>query len=118
MIDSIEIDNKKVVIKGIAKEYYEYGMPIGEVINKLKDLKYEISILHIVDEFIKVGWKNSKIIALFKEEQFFTDLDIDSIIQFCSSSYEYQRELIFQSLFGSSKNSSILNTFKKITNEE
>lgn len=103
MVESIEIDNRKIVIKGIGKLLYQEGLPIGISIVECNKKGYEVSWFHIADELLKEGWKPDAIIARIREdiEDDSQEIDIDKIEKFVYTDYETQREMIFKYLFSS-----------------
>lgn len=110
-MEMIEIGSRKIVIQGIGKLFYQSGFPISMAISSLKEKGFEVSILHIIDECLKNGWSQSTIEKKFHED--FSDsgggeaLDKSMVSKFCSSSYEDQREMIFQYLFGKASNNTL-----------
>lgn len=99
------INNNLICIKGIGKMFYQDGFPISMAVDYLKSKCIKVSILHVADECLKNGWPPETVIKKFKED--FNDsgndntLDIDLLRRFCNSSYEDQREMIFNYLFNS-----------------
>jgi len=103
MIEICIIENRKIAIKGIGKLFYESGFPISMTVSELKKRGIEVSILHVADECFKNGWSKETILNKFKVD-FEDDIDKNNfdfkrLELFCSSTYEEQRELIFNYLF-------------------
>lgn len=97
----INIGNRNIVIGGIGKSFYQDGLPLSISIPELIRKGFDVSILHIVDEFIRNGWSTDTILSKLKEEVSDGGLNVDLqlIKSFCESSYEDQRSMIFESLF-------------------
>jgi uncharacterized UBP type Zn finger protein len=97
-----EINGKKVIVKGVGKMYYESGFPISMSVEKAKTMGCEVSVLHVADELLKNGMSPKTVVSRIKED--FVDggltIPMEHIEKFCNSSYEDQREMIFQSVFG------------------
>jgi hypothetical protein len=102
------INGRQIVLKGVGKAFYQNGFPISIAILKAKELGAEVSLLHVADECLKHGWSETTVIRKLKEE--FADdpernqYDIGLLERFVWASYEDQREMIFQYLFGCSTN--------------
>jgi hypothetical protein len=98
-----KIGDRNIAIKGIGRLFYESGFPISFSISELKKKGIEVSILHVVDELIRNGWSTktilNRITADFEDDIDNNIIDIDSIITFFNSTYENQREMIFNYLF-------------------
>lgn len=94
-IDFIQIEDRKIAIKGIGKLFYQEGFPISMAIETLNKSNIEVSIFHVVDELIKHGWNNKTILSRLKED------DITDIELFLESSYEDQRAMIYEYLYNS-----------------
>jgi hypothetical protein len=99
-----EIEGRRVVIKGVGKMFYQDGFPISMSISVLKERGFEVSIFHIADECMKNGWSPKTTFVKLKED--FEDgfkedrCDFEALKKFCYASYEDQREMIFNYLFG------------------
>ena len=100
-----EIGDRKIVVRGIGKLFYQEGFPISMAISECNKRGWEVSLLHVADECLKNGWSAKTTIAKLRGE---TDLDIDgsmgtidwpAIELFCRCDYETQRELIFNYLW-------------------
>lgn len=105
-----DFGGRKIVLKGVGKMFYESGYPIGMAIAEFKKQNIEVSILHVCDELLKNGFSPKTVVSKFSEDlQDVKDdsIDINVISEFCNVSYELQREMIFQSLFGISSKEAI-----------
>jgi hypothetical protein len=120
MVEVLEIGNRKVAIKGIAKLFYEEGFPISLSIEELSLSNIEVSLYHIADQCWNNGWSSSTIMKKLRGE---CDIDINnamsfidwgSLEYFCSlleqpqrfnGGYEESREIIHKYLFGDQTNS-------------
>jgi hypothetical protein len=94
-----QFSNRNICIGGVGKMFYQDGFPIEVSIELLKDRNIEVSIYHLSDELLKHGWTSKKVISTLKNE---LGKDIVLVENFCNSTYEEQREMIFQYLFGCS----------------
>ncbi len=104
MKDIVEIEDKKIIIKGIGKLYYQEGLPMGIAAQRAIEMGYTVSWLHVADELLKEGWRPDRIIPKFREEiedDNSSEIDIKAIEKFVYSTYEEQRQMIFNSLFSS-----------------
>jgi len=89
---------RNICVKGIGKMFYQEGYPIGMLINEINKKGIEVSVLHIADECLKHGWSAETTIRKLTEE--LNDSGLDSnVAEFCNSTYEAQREMIFKYLF-------------------
>lgn len=97
------IGDRKIIIKGVGKLFYQMGFPISMSILKAKEMGSEVSILHVAKECLKHGWSESTVLRKLKEE--FADdpnktkYNAEELEKFLYSSYDEQREMIFQYLF-------------------
>ena len=108
-LEIIEINGNKIVIKGIAKLYFEQGIPISITMAKCFDNQLVVNSYKLVDEFIKAGIHNDRIDSIMTEavhelieiphEQRLKI--IKDIRLFLVADYETQREFIYNSLFNS-----------------
>ena len=101
----IEIRHRKILVKGVGKLFYQEGYPISMAVSEFKKRGVEVSLLHVADECLKNGWSAKTTISKLKED-FKDDIDgnvfnIYELELFCESSYETQREMIFNYLFTS-----------------
>jgi len=104
------IGNRMICIGGVGKMFFQDGFPVSMAVDFLKKQGIDVSILHVVDECLKNGWSSETVIRRLSED--FGDdksnsMDKGTIERFCEASYEDQREMIFQYLFGSSSKSAI-----------
>lgn len=97
-----QFGERKIAIKGIGKMFFQEGFPISMAVIELAKKGIEVSIIHCADECLNNGWSAKTVLSKFKED--FADCaeayDENIIDRFCTSSYSYQREMIFQYLFG------------------
>lgn len=116
MINIIEIEGRKVAIKGIGKMFYQEGYPLSMSVMELNKEGIEVSLLHVVNEFWDNGWSWNTIERKLQGE---LDEDIDGNLKIdfeylktfynCidaereTGGYEKSREMIFQYLFSSDK---------------
>lgn len=100
-----EFGGRKIAIKGIGKMFYQGGFPISMAVSEFKKQGVEVSILHVADECLKNGWSAkttfNKLKADFEEDIDGNEIDLGLLEKFVWASYEDQREMIFQYLFGS-----------------
>ncbi len=100
----VNINNENICLRGIGRLFYEKGLPISISIEKLKEYNIKVSILHVADECLKNGWSIKTTINKIKAD-FDEDInkdnvfDFDLLDKFCNSTYEEQREIIFNYLF-------------------
>lgn len=98
------INGRYICIKGIGKLFYQDGLPISISIAELKEKNIEVSLLHVADECLKVGWSAKTTFNKLKtdvlEDIESNNINLDLLEQFCYAEYEAQREMIFQYLFG------------------
>lgn len=99
-----EIEGRKICIGGIGKLFYQDGFPISLSVSKFKSKGIEVSILHVADECLKNGWSAkttlNKLKADLSDDIDGNIYDIPLLEKFIYSTYEEQREVIFQYLFG------------------
>lgn len=108
MVKRFIVDNRDIVIGGIGKMFYQEGFPISMAISHFREKNIEVSMLHIADECLKHGWSPETTIKKLKGD-FEDDIDgntydTQTLERFCYSTYEEQREMIFQYLFGTPSN--------------
>lgn len=99
----IEVFGDRIIcIGGIGKMFDQEGFPIQMAIERLKKENIEVSMFHVADELLKLGWKcktvESKLSEDYEGETPLSDLKI-----FIWASYEEQREMIFEYLFKSNR---------------
>jgi len=118
------INGRYVCIKGIGKLFYQDGLPISISISYLKEKNIEVSLLHVADECLKVGWSPKTTYNKLKNDVLddidSNNIDLKLLEKFCFSEYEEQREMIFQYLFGCPSkniNETILNNIKSKWNK-
>lgn len=104
-----KIGGRLICLRGIGRMFYEKGFPISMSISVLKERDIETSILHIADECLKHGWLPETTVkklkyeiedAIIGDDESIKKIDISLLERFCYVSYEDQREMIFQYLFG------------------
>ncbi len=105
MLKFTRIRDRWIVVKGVGKMYYQEGFPMSMGIDICRKKGYEVSILHIADELLKgTNWPEETVIRKIKDD--FSDdpnhnsYDHELLTKFVHASYEDQREMIFQYLFG------------------
>lgn len=96
---------RQICIGGIGKMFYQDGFPISMSVIELQKSGVEVSIFHVADECLQNGWSPITVIKKLTED--FADdktvkFEKDKLEKFCNSSYEDQREMIFQYLFSTS----------------
>lgn len=102
------IGGELVCVKGVGKMFFEQGFPISMAVDILAKGGIRVSILHVADECLKNGWAAETVIKKFRED--FKDggegneLDVELLSKFCYSTYEDQRDMIFESLFKTTTN--------------
>lgn len=106
MLEIHKINGKSIVIKGIGKMFYERGFPISMGIKKLREQNISVSIYHIADECLKHGWSSETTYKKLSEDLIdsLEPFNKDELKKFCESSYEDQRDMIFNSLFENKEN--------------
>ena len=77
----IYIKNRKVIIRGIGKLFYQDGLPLSISIESCKKQGLEVSLIHIADELIKNGWSSKTIKNKFRDELDRT-YDLTEVIKF------------------------------------
>lgn len=100
-----QFGDRTICIGGVGKLFFQDGFPISMSVQQLKSRNIDVSILHVVDECLKNGWPPKTVLQKVRED--FEDVkqenfDLSQIEKFCNSSYEEQREMIFNYLFVSS----------------
>jgi len=112
-IEILETNNRKIVIKGIGRMFYQNGFPVSMAISKFRESGIEVSILHVADELLKQGdfgmdrkTGEFRCYSLLKDQLedcaidgIDTRADVAMVYLFCWSSYEQQREMIFNYLW-------------------
>lgn len=99
----MQIDDRKIIIRGLGRMFYQEGMPIGIMAKQAMSKGMEVSWFHVVDELLKHGWSEKTIRNKLSEElqDSGTPELIDKVDLFLSNGYEGRRELIFNYLFQS-----------------
>lgn len=114
-----DFGDRKIVIKGVGKLFYQEGFPISMSVSEFKKKGVEVSIFHVADECLKNGWSAkttyNKIKSDFEDDIDGNKIDTKQLELFCYSDYETQREMIFQYLFNSE--SSVVSKDKEKINE-
>ena len=98
-----EINNKKIVLDGVGKRFYQDGIPISITIEDCNSEGVEVSMLHVADELLKQGWKPKTVLNKLEEEKsldIINVMDMANVKEFCFADYETQREMIYNYLFG------------------
>jgi hypothetical protein len=110
--------DRVICIKGVGKMFYQGGFPLAVSINKFKEYGIEVSLLHVVEELWDNGWSwktiESKLTGELSDDIDKTlDINFETLEKFYScleqpyrgnGGYEQSREMIFEYLFGTSKN--------------
>jgi hypothetical protein len=91
--------SRLICIKGVGKMFDQDGFPIQITIEKLKEQNIEVSMFHVADELIKLGWKCKTIESKLCED-YVGETPIEQLKTFIWATYEIQREMIFEYLFG------------------
>lgn len=95
--------DRLICFSGIGKMFYQDGFPASMSVQYLLEKGIEVSILHVADECLKNGWSPDTTVKKLTED--FADIgqrfNKQELIIFCNSSYEDQREMIFNYLFNS-----------------
>ena len=98
----IQTIGDRVIVMDAGTEWIQNGMPLSATLQLAEEHGVEVSLLHFADQLSKNGAKNTTIINLVRE----ATVDVlgspktPQIAQFLSSSYEDQREQIFNYLYG------------------
>lgn len=104
-----KIGDRTICLKGIGKMFFQEGFPISMAVSILKKKGIEVSIIHVADECLKNGWSPkttfNKLKVDFEDDTENNTYDLKLLKTFCNSSYEEQREIIFQYLFNTSTDS-------------
>jgi len=119
-VDEFEITligSRKIVVKGVARMFYESGFPISIAIDEFKSMGIEVSLLHVADQCWDNGWSPETIIKKLKGEcgidinKSMSSIDWSELEYFCNlldqpnrsnGGYEESREMLFKYLFGCS----------------
>lgn len=107
------INGRKIAIDGIAKAFYQDGYPITLAIDECKKQGVEVSLLHVADQLLKHGWEAKTVINKLRNDAMegisgeINTTNWDQLNKFCNSTYEDQREMIFQYLFSETSQQSI-----------
>lgn len=99
--------DRRICIGGIGRMYYQDGLPISISIAELKRRNIEVSMLHIADELLKNGWSAERVVLTMQaqaEDDIDKVMDVSQIHAFCWNTYEGQRQMIFDYLFGNKEN--------------
>lgn len=109
------IGDRTIVVKGVAKLFYQDGFPLSIAIDEFKKRNIEVSLLHVADQCWINGWSPKTILTKLKGE---CDIDINKSMEgvnweelerFChlidqpqrsNGGYEESREMIFKYLYG------------------
>lgn len=110
-----DFGGRKICLKGIGKMFDQEGLPIQISITELGKKGIEVSMYHVADELLKLGW-NSKTVSSrlsedYKENN--SSISLQELTTFIYSTYEEQREMIFQYLFGYTSKEVIENKEKR-----
>lgn len=109
----VEIDNRKIAIKGVGKLFYEKGFPLALSVERLSEKGIETSLYHVVEEFWNNGWSWKTIESKLRgevEDDKRLKIDFENLKYFydcleqpkrANGGYEESREIIFKYLFSS-----------------
>ena len=115
MIMGENFGDRHIILKGIGELYYAKGLPIGIAINKLASYGIEVSIYHVIDELYRNGFSLEKIESLLREECADSGIvGFEDIRKYIYSTYEEQRGMILQYLYGFSSNDRQPDNLKKL----
>lgn len=97
-----QFGDRRICIKGIGKMFYQDGFPISISIERFHKERIEVSLLHVADECLKHGWSAETTYVKLTDElgENLTYNSKNRLKEFCFSSYEKQRAMIFEYLFG------------------
>lgn len=94
------------ILKGVARLYYQRGLPFSIIAHTAQKKGCVISWLHMADELLKHGWSEKTILSRFREEFRdgrgdidFDGITIDDIEAFLAADYDRQRTILFAYLF-------------------
>ncbi len=87
-----------VIARGIARLYYERGLPLAASASYVKTQGLKISWLNVARQMKQQGFSTPKIVGEFRELISFhsTEADIDEIINFCELDDESQKERLWE----------------------
>lgn len=112
--------DRTICLKGVGKLFYQEGFPISMSISEFNKKGVEVSILHVADECLKNGWSAkttfNKLKADMEEDIDRNTYDLSLLERFCYSTYEQQREMIFEYLFNNNKDEALSFMKEKIQN--
>ena len=101
-----QFGDRKICLRGIGKLFYQDGFPISLSIAELKKKGIEVALFHVADECVKHGWSAkttyNKLVGDFEDDVYGNKYDTEVLQRFIYNTYEGQREMIFQYLFGCS----------------
>jgi len=103
MFDALQVGNRKIIIKGVGKLFYQEGFPISMALSQFNQRGYEVSMLYVADECMKNGWSPKTTMAKLRAD-FVDDIDknlVDLALldRFCHASYEEQRAMMRKYLY-------------------
>lgn len=98
-----QFGDRTICIGGVGKQFYQDGIPISITVSEFKKMGIEVSLFHVADECLNNGWSKETTLSKLKED-FADDIDdnvydIELLEKFVYSTYEDQREMIFDFLF-------------------
>jgi hypothetical protein len=94
--------DRLICIGGIGKMFDQEGFPIQMAIEILSKENIEVSMFHVADELLKLGWKCKTIESKLCED-YEGNIPIELLKQFIYATYEDQREMILEYLFKSNR---------------
>ena len=108
----MSVGDRNIIVKGVAKLYYQDGFTLSMSKDILKENGFELSWLHVADELYKHGWSEKRCLSTLRNE-----IDDDTTYNLCvkfikvakgtktllytGSGYEDQRAMLFNYLFES-----------------
>ena len=131
IFEIVQVGERSIVVKGVARLFYEDGFPLSLAIDEFKSRGMEVSLYHVADQCWNNGWSPETILKKFRGE---CDIDINksmsgidwpNLERFCSlidqpqrsnGGYEKSREMIFEYLFGISPSEVFLDRNSKPVN--
>lgn len=98
--------DRKIVIAGIGKLFYEAGFPISLTLFKLQEQGLELSIFHVASELLDRRWPPETVYSKIKEDiETYGEKRIvitQLLYDFIFGDIELQRLIIFKYLFNKS----------------
>ena len=109
----VTISGETIVYYGVAKLFYQDGLPLSFAIEEFQKKGIKVSLFHIIDQLWNTGWSSKTILSKLKDECLLDvnntmKLNWDKFDEFTNlleqplrgqGGYEKSREIIFNSLF-------------------